>query len=177
MIDDSMIGGLSGINQEAPLAPFCAFQNHSIGGYILKWSDARTGLELFRASLGGCDEVYYPHPPDHLAKYCVTRPARRPVEPEVASLIDKKLGGGGMRIHCSGNRYGTAIVGEAVVRLVFDWVGGRFLSHVGVETASLNHEVVDDPMKDGAVVEAVVNVRQKVFYCLWRFFPVQFKCY
>ena len=94
------------------------------------------------------------------------------IEEVIIFYIDKKLGGGGMRIHCSGHRYGAAIVGETIVRLVFDWLGGWFLSHVGVETASLNHEIVDDPMKDGAVVEAVVYVGQKVFYRLWRFFAV-----
>ena len=174
MIDDSMIEGLSGINQESPLVPFCAFQNHSIDGYILKWSDARTGLELFRASVGGCYEVYYPHPPDNLAKYCVTRLTRRPVEPEIASLIDKKLGGGGVRIICSGHGDCSTDVVQLIDAFVFYRFPGFFLYVLGRKTAPLHHEVINDSMKDSAVIESRVNVRQKIFHCYRGFFREKF---
>ena len=42
-----------------------------------------------------------------------------------------------------------------------------FLLEVCVETAALDHESVDDPVKDGAAVEAVFNVGEKICDRAW----------
>src|SRR3546814_19512741 len=53
---------------------------------------------------------------------------------------------------------------------------GWFLFHVGIETAALDHEVIDDPVKTSAVVEAFFYVSQEAFYGFGCFFGVQFNC-
>ena len=38
--------------------------------------------------------------------------------------------------------------------------------HVSCETAALNHEVIDDPVKNRAVVEAIRDIRQEILHRL-----------
>ena len=41
---------------------------------------------------------------------------------------------------------------------------GRFLHKTSVETTTLDHEIVDNPMKNGAVVMAAMDVLKKIVH-------------
>ena len=43
-----------------------------------------------------------------------------------------------------------------------DWTAGRLARHSGPETAALDHEALDDAVKDAAVVEAVLDVAKEI---------------
>src|SRR6266581_4287012 len=64
--------------------------------------------------------------------------------------------------HCDG----PVFVLEAVAGLVLDGPLGWLLAHVGLETAALDHEAVDDAVKDRAVIEPALRVLQKIRYRL-----------
>ena len=55
------------------------------------------------------------------------------------------------------------VVFQAVGRFVFDRVAGFLLLEAGFKAAALNHEALDDAVKDRAVVKARANVLQEVF--------------
>ncbi len=59
-----------------------------------------------------------------------------------------------------GARHGQRADGvlQAVIGFVLDRVTGRFLVEVLVETATLNHEAINDPVKQRAVVKTVAHV-------------------
>ena len=80
----------------------------------------------------------------------------------VVRVIDEELRrravhGGGAR-----HRDRAAPVAEAVGRLVGDRLAGDLRHQVGPHAAALDHEVLDDPVEDGVLVEAGVGVLQEV---------------
>src|SRR5690606_31912361 len=53
-------------------------------------------------------------------------------------------------------------VGQAVVCLVGDGLAIGLLVQAGLETAALDHEVVDDAVEDGVVVESAFGVFEEI---------------
>src|SRR5690606_7132009 len=83
------------------------------------------------------------------------------VQEVIVGDVDEELCGS--RVWVAGARHGqrVAVVLQAVIGFVLNGSLGGFLFHVGIETAALNHEVVDDTMEDCAVVKAIVDIGQE----------------
>ena len=79
-----------------------------------------------------------------------------------------------MRLRGAGHRDGAARVGQAVGRLVLDRRPRLPLLHAGLETAALDHEILDDAVKDRAVVRLVIHIGKEILDRLRRFVCVQF---
>src|SRR5690606_4047556 len=91
------------------------------------------------------------------------------VEEGVIGDIDEELCGGRMRVHRAGHGDRADFVFKAVVGFVFDGGARGFLFHARLETAALDHEVIDHAMENRAVVMAGLDVFLKVrsgFRCL-----------
>ena len=67
-----------------------------------------------------------------------------------------------MWVLCSSHCQGVLVVFQAIVGFVTNSRVRVFLAHTRHETATLNHEIVNDAVKYGAVVMALVHVRQEV---------------
>ena len=69
-----------------------------------------------------------------------------------------------MRITGAGHGDGAGEVFQAVIGLVLDGgVGGQVL-HLRIQAATLDHEVINDPVKNGAVVMAAGYVAREIFH-------------
>ena len=84
------------------------------------------------------------------------------VEKAVVGNIDKELGRGRMGV--VGTRHGQSanIVGQTVVRFIFNGITGGFFLHVGVHTATLDHKAGNNTVENSAVVKTVAGVLQVV---------------
>ena len=100
------------------------------------------------------------------------------VEEFVVVDVDEKLRTG--RVRVVGTSHGNGADGVAWATLGFDlntlvldgWSGGFF--HVAsVIAATLDHEVIDDAVKNQAVVMAVAHISQKILYGVGCFVGVQ----
>jgi hypothetical protein len=69
------------------------------------------------------------------------------VQEVVVRDIDEELRCGRVRIAGSGHRDRVLGVAQTVARLVVDRILGCLLPHSRFETAALDHEAVDDPVK------------------------------
>ena len=100
----------------------------------------------------------------HLAEHRVAPTVRGAglVQEVVVGHVDEELGTGGVRVRGAGHGHGAGLVGEAVAGFVLDRGAGRFLLHVRGETATLDHEVTDHPVKNGAVIMPVPDVLHEV---------------
>ena len=89
------------------------------------------------------------------------------VQPRVVGGVDEKLRRGRVRVARAGHGHHADGVVQALgggfAPFVLDGGAGGFLPVVLVKAAALHHEAFDDAVKDGAVVELVVHVLQKVF--------------
>ena len=65
-----------------------------------------------------------------------------------------------------GSRHGkgAALVAQPVIGFVLDGLVPVFLQHTFLEAPTLDHEVLDDTMKDGAVVVTFSDITQKVLH-------------
>jgi hypothetical protein len=72
----------------------------------------------------------------------------------------------------AGHGQRVLVVLEAVLGFVLDGGVGWLLLHAWLETAALDHEVVDHAVEDGVVVVAGFHVGQEVGDRLRRFFVV-----
>ena len=97
------------------------------------------------------------------------------VEEAVVLDVDEKLRGGGMRVVGARHGDGVAVVLQAVVGFILDRRAGRLLLHARLEAAALDHEAVDDAVKDRAVVMAGLNVVNEVLDGFRRFVGIQFE--
>ena len=67
-----------------------------------------------------------------------------------------------MGVRGPGHGQGTDIVGQAIIGFIDDGLAIRLLFHAAIETAALDHEVVDDAMKNGAIVKTTARIVQEV---------------
>ena len=67
---------------------------------------------------------------------------------------------------------GAGQVAQTVVRFVLDGGLGVLLDHARLETATLYHKAIDDPVKDGSVVETTLHIAFKISSRLRRFIGV-----
>src|SRR5215471_11293884 len=78
-----------------------------------------------------------------------------------------------MRIGSARHRHRIASVFEPVRRLVFDRRARRLLSEIGSEAAALDHESVDDAMKQRVVEVTGVYVGEEIGHGLGRALGVE----
>src|SRR5690625_1680937 len=132
----------------------------------------------FAARVHSFNLIHHIHTLGHFGKHAVT-PAlwvlSAVVQETIVLHIDKKLWSSTVSIVGPGHGYAAYCIGQAVVRFVFNRFAGFFGFHVGREPAALNHEVADDPMKDGAVVKAFLRVLFEIRSGFWGFFEIQFQ--
>ena len=100
------------------------------------------------------------------------------VEKVVVVDVDEKLRTGrvwvvGTSHGDSADGVGRAILGFDLSTLVLDRWSGRFFHVASVIAATLDHEVIDDAVKNQAVVMAVAHIRQKILYGVGCFVGVQ----
>src|SRR5262249_45618221 len=104
------------------------------------------------------DLVDHVHALDHVPEGAVTGV----VEVVVVHRVDVELRRGAVQVAGAGHGDGAAGVGQAVGRLVLDRRLGVLLLHARLEAAALDHEVGDDAVEDGAVVELIIDVGEEV---------------
>jgi len=63
---------------------------------------------------------------------------------------------------------------QAVLAFVFDGRAGRLLGHLGIETATLDHEAGNHAVKDRAVIETAFGVLQEIRNTLRRLVAGEF---
>lgn len=111
-----------------------------------------------------------------LAKHSVA-PAvgrgRREIQKVVVSDVDEELRRGGVGVIGARHGNGVAVVLQTVIGFIFDRVARGLLLHSGLKTATLNHEVIDDPMENRAIKEAFLHIAEKIFNGFGRFFSIQ----
>src|SRR5690554_6424226 len=114
---------------------------------------------------------------DHLAEYSIAPTVSGGcgvVQEVVVRYVDEELRGGRMGVGGARHGNGVAIVLQPVVGFIFDRLTRRLLLHALFEAAALNHEVIDDTMKDRAVVETVAHILNEVGAGFGRFLGVEF---
>ena len=131
------------------------------------------------AGLNAGNLVHDVHALRHLAENGIAPAARvgagAVVEEIIVLQVDEELDAGGMRILRARHGNGAAVVGEAVGRFVLQRRGARLLFfHRRIEAAALDHEIVDDAVENGALIEAVLGVVQEHLDRLWRLLRVEF---
>jgi len=144
--------------------------DNRFGGYILVTLATRcTNAAYFVQNLGALSDF---------AEYGVA-PALHAfaavIEKIVVLNVDKELGGSGMRVRGAGHGDGAKVILQAIVCFVLDWLTRDFLLHVRIETTALYHEVVNNPVKDGAIVVATPRIAEKIGDGFGRFISIQFE--
>src|SRR6266853_3825821 len=98
------------------------------------------------------------HPLHHAPEHRVTESLRvrfSVVEKAVVLDVDEELRGRRIRVRCARHRNRSQFVLQPRLEcdpgLVFDWSTGLFFAHSRLEPADLNHDTVDDTMKDRAI--------------------------
>ena len=99
----------------------------------------------------------------------------RVVQVVVQFHVDKKLRVRGVRVVGSCHRDGSTQILQAIVGFVIYRVTRGFLHHVGGETSALDHEVADDPVENGAVIETVPRILQEILDSLRGFVLIELK--
>jgi hypothetical protein len=77
--------------------------------------------------------------------------------------VYEKLRGRAVNDHRSGQCDCSPVVSDIRAGFVFNGRLGLLLRHIGGKSPTLYHKVAYDAVKDGAVVETLVNIAQKVF--------------
>ena len=68
-----------------------------------------------------------------------------------------------MRFVCTSHSNRTALIQKAAAGFIDNgWVGGALLLEIRCKTAALNHEAVNDTMKNRTVIKAFVGIANKV---------------
>lgn len=130
--------------------------------------------------LDGFDLFNHVHAVNDFAKHRVT-PAlvifAGMVEEVVVCHVNKELGRRRVWIH--GARHCDAADGvfQAIIGFVLNRFGGLFFIHAWSETATLDHETVDDTVKKGVVVVTLFHIRQKIFDSSGRLIGTEFQFY
>jgi hypothetical protein len=112
----------------------------------------------------GLDLVDHLHAGHDLAEHRVAVAVARVglVEEGVVLHVDEELCRGGIGVHRAGHREGAAHVGQAAAAFQRDRRAGGLLAHVRLHPATLDHEVLDHAVEDGAVVVAGLDVLDEV---------------
>src|SRR6266581_5462567 len=87
---------------------------------------------------------------------------RRVIQEVIVLEVDEELARGRMRLGGPRHGYGIAIVLQAVASLVLDGLLSRLLAHSRLEAAALDHEAVDDAVKQGVGVEPRLDVGEEI---------------
>ncbi len=101
----------------------------------------------------------------------------RMVEEVIVFDVDEKLSSRTVWVHGAGHSESVAVVLQAIVCFILNWVVDFLLFHIGRETTALDHEVVDDSVKYGAFVEAALCVLLEVLSSIWGIFEIQLNRY
>ena len=80
------------------------------------------------------------------------------IEKAIVGDVDKELRSRRMRVRGAGHGDRAADVFQAVIGFVADRGAAALAAESGSETAALDHEIVDHPVKQGAVVEALFDI-------------------
>jgi hypothetical protein len=97
------------------------------------------------------------------AEYCVAELPITVIEKRIVAQVDKKLGCRAVDHRGSRHCQGSAKILLAVIRFVLDRIPGLLLRQVVGHTATLDHEIRDDAMKNRIVEEFIGNVLPKIF--------------
>ena len=89
-------------------------------------------------------------------------------------MVNKELCCSGVWILCASHRDSAAVIRQAIVCFIFDWVLGAFLYHLVVEAATLDHKVRDYSVKYGAVIETISDIVKKILGSYRCFFCIEF---
>src|SRR5690606_17098979 len=84
------------------------------------------------------------------------------IEESIVDDVDEELRGRAVGILGARQGYGTALVGQPVVRFVADRIAGRFAAHVAGKAAALDHETGNDAMEDRVVVVAGADISKEI---------------
>ena len=90
-------------------------------------------------------------------------------------VADKLMVSTALFLIVQGHPKSIALIFQAIIAFIFNRVPGRFLFHVLVEAAALNHETVNDAMKNCPVVMAGFDIGKKILDGLWRLFRIEFQ--
>lgn len=96
------------------------------------------------------------------------------IEEIVISVIDEELARCGIDDGRARHGEGTAVIFKTILGFIFDGCTGWFLIHIGSKAAPLNHEIGDDTVEDGAIIEARIDVGEEVGHSDGCFFGIQF---
>ena len=136
-------------------------------------------MHPFVAGFDLADGIHHIHAIGYFAEYGITEALRSwccVIKETVLTNIDEELAGGTVDDigACHGDR--TMIILKPVCGFILD---GRLLvalvAHVGSQATALNHKAVDDPVKDGVFVEAVIGVSDKVSGADWCIDGIEFE--
>ena len=112
---------------------------------------AHTSARLHRTDL-----IDHIHAADHATEYRIA-PAVAGIlgiQKVVVDRIDKPLAGGRVRFVCTSHSNRTALIQKAAAGFIDNgWVGGALLLEIRCKTAALNHEAVNDTMKNRTVIK------------------------
>lgn len=134
------------------------------------------GLQGPVSAVGGSfsDPVYNLHALRHFTEGSIAS-----VQMGRAPVHDEKLGARGIRMHGAGHGQDSG----CVFQVIFDAVSGKFALDVitgaahaaSFGTAALDHESIDDPVEDKAVVEFLVYQADEIVHGNGSGLRVQFK--
>lgn len=132
--------------------------------------------------LAGTDDLDFVHDFHafrYLAKNGVT-PALGAFATKIQEIIvldiDKKLRTGGVGVRGPGHGNTAIDILEAVIGFIGNGGAGGFLLHILVKAAALDHEVVNNAVKNGAVIVAAFGVFHKIGNGLGGFGSIQLQC-
>ncbi len=92
------------------------------------------------------------------------------VQETVVVHVDKELAGRAVGVGSSRHRKCVLAVLDAIASFVFDRPVVLLLVHISGKATALDHEPVDNPMKNRTFVEPFFGVSQKVLAAFRRFF-------
>src|SRR3989304_3314941 len=124
------------------------------------------------------DLLYHFQPFDHTAEHAIT-PAIlgffAEIEKGIVIGVDEKLRAGGVRFRSTGHGDGAEQIAQAVVCFIADRRARGLFLHVGVKTTTLDHKILNYPVKDGAVIMPGSDISYEILYGIRRLFAVPFQ--
>ena len=81
-----------------------------------------------------------------------------------------------MRVGGARHRDSVLVVGQTISCLILNRCIGFLLFHAVLESATLNHEIVDHAMKNGVVIKTAIHIFQKILHGIRSFLGIQLQC-